>query len=229
MAIFRLSALVVHVLALSPSIGALSCYKCDTESSCQSPEQKTCDDDFDACVLKTTWKGDLYMETAVYRYCGFASECPRTSPDRTPFCNQTEDILTCTMCCQDEDYCNNGGEGKILRPPPYPPVPTPLVKRLAENVCTPEGEAPTCSTSMSWTEESSVVNVVAVCGEPATNDVPYTLTSSVDTCTNNNEDDTGLCVTCCSDGKCSGSTSTSQSAISLLVLACSLVRWLVTS
>ncbi|XP_071481070.1 uncharacterized protein [Diadema setosum] len=160
------------------------------------------------------------------RYCGFVSECPRESLDRTPFCNQTEGKLTCTICCK-ENLCNNGGKGKLLRPPPCPPVPEPLVKRLAENVCEVEEEEQSCSTSLWWTEESTVVNVMAICEESNSTDVSYSLVGHTNSCTNDNQNETGICITCCADGLCSNAKN--QSATVFPILLCLLVRWLMTS
>ena len=93
----------------------------------------------------TVRTGSLYHEMNIVKSCSTSDECP---PDNqtAPSCYQDESGWACTACCR-EDYCNDGANGSAPRPPPYPPMPDPLIQRLTRDCGTPMDY---CTTTLSW-------------------------------------------------------------------------------
>ncbi|XP_071792462.1 uncharacterized protein [Asterias amurensis] len=176
----------------------LKCHICqsdESQSDCLQTSDEMCQPGQDVCTIQTTWRGDLYNDMNLVKSCGVSSECPGSS-HTTSSCQPYEAGWSCTLCCKD-NLCNSGANGNVPRPPPYPPIPDPLVRRLTSGCGTTKDN---CQTTLTWSDESRRIQINKQCASQNNilvgNIFQYTAQCNIPAV------DPGYCVTCCLDNSC---------------------------
>ncbi|XP_072047405.1 uncharacterized protein [Amphiura filiformis] len=224
---YIISLYLVHCI---PSGYSLRCHICDSfgsSSNCTDAPLEKCSRSEDACVISTTWTGKIFNEMKVTKSCGSSDVCHNIDSNQ-PICYQTENGWECQLCCQ-KDGCNSGGNGEAPRPPPYPPVPQPLVERLTAT-CVPPSDCRSVGQRLLWDDKSSTVLVNEICTSPGSSIQNYHQNYlKREQC--NIPSEPGFCVKCCTDDcKNNGSQlQTSHHLLPIVLMTCAFVRWLLAS
>ncbi|XP_070571040.1 uncharacterized protein [Ptychodera flava] len=187
-----LTTLLLTAVLLAKQVTSLKCHHCvevNDSGDCSNAALVECTDEQDMCRTVVSWPDNGSSEMTLVKSCSNSSECRESDETGTPTCYPSAQGWVCVYCCRD-NICNQGGVGRVVRPPPIPPVPEPLVQRLAGD-CGRNSRF--CATSITWSDAENFVSINKFCSQPETEDYAVAETSTL--C--DEEENPDFCVSCC--------------------------------